>query len=262
MPDEVVTPTEVVVEPTSVVTPEVTPEVTPDVHPLEPGGKRFTEVYAEMQDARREAQAMRERVARLEGQQSVTQQQAQPKQEFYTAEQLQGYVDAGKISPAKMADQLAWQRAELKGREMVQQQHVMARHQTALNEVNQYIAKMPALMNQGSPEFATVARAAREVAEDMGLSVDNPVVQRRALREAFGSIDKVAKQTQAREVARQGSDTFTETSGGGGGDTDTTAAKNPLKGVPQHYLDHWKRVGYTHQQMVDEAKYIKPRRTR
>lgn len=266
MPDDVVVPAETPEPVQAAEVPQETPEVTPapvvvedEPHPLDPGGKRFSEVYGEMKDARREAQELRERLARLEGEVQATKPADKPAERMYTPEEMQALVDAGRITPMKATQQIAWQQAELKAREERQQRQVEDRQRVALNEVNQYVDKLPGLRNSSSPEFAKVARIAQDIADDMGKPTSDPIVQRRACREAFGSLERLAKAATVRETTRQNADTHVETSGGGGSVT-TTSTKDPLKDVPQHYKDHWKRLGYSQQQMIDEAQYLRPRR--
>lgn len=239
---------------------EETPEATePEPHPLEPGGRRFSEVYGEMKDARREAQDLRERLARLEGAQAAQQRPAQqPQAQFYTAEQLQAAVDRGVITPAKMSEQLAWQQTQLSEQRLRQQIEQESKAKEAYREVESYIDKVPALRKQDSPEMLRVAREAREIADEMGRHINDPVVQRRALRAVFGSLEQVSKVTRAPERGNSNRDTGTSGLGG----VAASAKKDPLKGVPQHYIDHWKRMRYTPEQMAEEAKYIKPRRSR
>ena len=55
-------------------------------------------------------------------------------------------------------------------------------------------------------------------------------------------------------------DTHAETTGGGG--RDTKSGKDPLKDVPQRYIDHWTKKGYTREAMLAEAQFIKPRQGR
>lgn len=227
-----------------------------DPHPLEPGGKRFAEVYARMRDSQREADELRQRVATLEqGQQKP----AQPKESWYTPEQLQAAVDTGRISNAQMMDQLAWQRAELKARDLMQQQSTAQRQSEALSEVERYIEKVPALADPTSTELKRVATAAREIAAEMGRQIADPVVQRRALRETYGSLEKLSAVRKVQSEAQRNADTHTESSPGAGV---VSQRKDPLKDVPQMYKDHWKRLGYTQARMEEEAKFIKPRRQR
>ena len=260
MADEVTTTDETPTEP--VVEPEITPEVTPgETHPLEPGGKRFAEVYGEMKDARREAQELRERLARVEGQVAAKPVTPVPQPQFYTPQVLQAAVDTGKITPAQMADQLAWQRAEEMRVRVDKDSEQRIRTQSALSEINSYIEKAPSLRDSRSPEFERVARAAREIAEEIGRGVDDPLVQRRALREALGPLDRLAKVRAAVDTARGMNNMDTETRGAGGQSSNTSKV-DPLKDVPQMYKDHWDRLGYSQERRIAEAKFIKPRRQR
>lgn len=240
-------------EPTPTPAPTPTPEPQATAHPLDPGGERFKEVYRDMQDARRETARLAGELDALKAQQQkTTQQQQAPK--VYTASQLQAEVDAGRISQALMADQLAWQRAqEAKGQvrqELVQEQ----RTTSALSEVNAYIDKIPALNNTASADFAKVRRAADDVAAELGRPITDPIVQRRALREVYGSLDRVTAATSATEHDRTRSTRFADT-GGGGGSQERVA--DPLKNIPRAYVDHWDRMNYTPEQRAEEAKYIK-----
>ena len=229
-----------------------------DPHPLEPGGKRFSEVYRDMKDARREAQELRDRIARLEGSQQTRQLEPQQQTRHFTSAELQVLVDQGKIQPAQMADQLAWQRADALKRELRQEAQVEQRRSAAQSEIRDYVKEIPALTNQGSAEFQKVMLAAREIADELERPMDDPVVQRRALREALGSIEKIRRSKQVREQSRQNADTHVERPGGtreqrGGSSSD------PLRGVPQRYLDHWKRLSYSREAMIEEAKLIRRR---
>jgi hypothetical protein len=261
MPDEPVvdTPAEVEtpVATEAVETPPVeTPEVEPEPHPLSPGGPRFEQVYKEKEDYRREADYLRSENERLRAQPQPS--ATPPKQEaWFTAEQLQAFVDRGQITPAKAAEQLAWQQAQLAQREMLQTQATQSRLMDAGREVNQYKTKIPALNNPTSPEMLRVKEAVYEVAADMGLPANDLRVQRRALRETFGSLEKLAKTSEVREVSRRSADTHAETSSSAGGNRGPS--KDPLAAIPQRYKDHWQRMGYSQKQMLDEAKYIRPR---
>lgn len=246
--------TETVAE-TTETTEATEPVVEEKAHPLQPGGVRFEEVVREKNTYKAETESLRERLARLEGQMAATREStpAQPATQFYTPEQLQAAVDTAKITPAQMAAQLAWQAKETAKREMKTEFAADQRRGSALSEVNQYIEKIPALGNQSSQEFAKVRRSAFEIADEMGLDVTDPRVQRRALRETFGTLDRVAQTTRLRDFDRQHADTSIETQGGGGG---RTQAADPLKNVPKALMDHWKSRGYSTEQMNKELAYV------
>lgn len=240
--------------------PEASPPPAPEAaparpHPLEPGGERFEQVYARMRQSERDAMELRERLAALERQAKP----AQPTVQFYSDTQLQAAVDQGKITPAQMASQLALQAKELGKTEIRQELRLETRRTEAAREVDQYIDKRPALLDTGSEDFRRVARAAREVAEDMNLDVTDPRVQRRALRETLGTLDRIATVTTLTNHNRQHSDTHAETGRGGGHSTTPAATDALLKTVPKPLMAQWERWGYSRERMLAEAKYIDPK---
>ena len=222
-------------------------EIEPAPHPLDPGGQRFGEVYRDMQEARREA-------ARLQGELDKVRQPAQPAQpQFYSPNDLQGLVDAGKITPAVMTAQIAWQERQIAKQEMRAEwtQHEQMRGAGA--EVTQYMAAIPKLGDAMSDERRRVDGIVREIAAEMNTTMEDPRAQRRALQIAFGTLDKVTKQ----KVVVTQPEPYVETAGGGGSKKPATGG-DPLKDVPASYKTHWEKMGYTRDQMVEEAKYIRP----
>ena len=173
--------------------------------------------------------------------------------QFYTADQLQAAVDSGRITPAKMAEQLAWQAKETAKREIKTEWQTDQRRSSAVSEVNQYLDKIPALGTPGSPEHARVRRAAVEIADDMGLDLSDPRVQRLACRQALGTLDRIAKTSDLREFDRKHADTHVETQGGGG---TRQPSSDPLKHVPKALMDHWKKLNYSPERMKGELPYI------
>ena len=242
-------------EPEAQPNPDPAPE--PEPHPLEPGGKRFEAVYADMKEARRAADAAMAEVTRLRAEQEAAKQQPRQAPQFYTREQLEAAVAAGQISAVQAADQLAWQRQQETQKNIERQQAEFTKRQAATAEVNTYIQKIPALADTASPEFQRVTRAAWDVAEDMGLPVTDPRVQRRALRETFGAPDHLTAVRTTREFTRTNADTHTETAPGA---STAPPSKDPLKAVPAYIMEHWKRRGYSKEEMLAELPYVKARR--
>jgi len=240
------------IETPEVETPEVPEVPTPEErkHPLEPGGVRFEDVVREKNELKAEAAALRAQLAR---QQEAPKEPPAPKPQFYTAEQLQQAVDAGRISPAQMADQLAWQRAEQARLQTVNDLDLRQKRASATTEVNQYLDRIPALADPSSKEFLKASRIASEIAEEMGWDVRDPRVQRQALRQAFGTLDRLADATKTREYAREHADTTVETRGGGGR---VPPKADPFKDVPQPLKDHWDRLGYSVEQRKAELPYV------
>ena len=221
--------------------------VEPEPHPLDPGGQRFGEVYRDMQEARREA-------ARLQGELDRVRQPAQPAQpQFYSPNDLQGLVDSGRITPAVMTAQIAWQERQIAKQEMRQEFTQHEQMKGAGAEVTQYMAAIPKLHDAMSEERRRVDQVVREIAAEMNTTMDDPRAQRRALQIAFGTLDKVTKP----KVTVTQAETYVETAGGGGKVKSPTSG-DPLKDVPAAYKTHWEKMGYTREQMVEEAKYIRP----
>ena len=247
MPDEEITTATVQDAPPQ----EEGPVVTPEVHPLEPGGTRFNEVYRDMQDARRES-------ARLQGEleglrRQSTQQPQQP--QFYTPQQLQGEVDAGWITPAVMVAQIGWQERQIAKQEMRLEISQTERFRAAGTEVQKYLNEIPKLADTGSEEFRRVNVVNREIADEMQLPVDDLRVQRRALQIVFGPVERLAKGKVVSDATRVGAETYVESGGGG---AKGAPSKDPLKDIPSSYKTHWERLGYTREQMVEEARWIRP----
>lgn len=239
------TPTEVVPDP--VVEPE-TPD--DDTHPLDPGGKRFSEVYRDMRDAQRDNQELRSRLARLEAAPAAP---AQTKEAWFTPEQLDGFVQTGKITQTQATAQLIWQQSTMQSRQDTERRQAENVQLEAKREIDKYAVAIPALLNRGSVELQKVERVAREISSELGLPIQDLRVQKRALREVYGAPDRLNRANAVRENARVNADVHAEVSPGSGG---APTSKDPLANVPPRYLDHWKKVGYTRQQMIDEAKYI------
>lgn len=254
MPDTQVTEPEVKTE---------TPVETPEPHPLSPGGQRFEQVIAERNQLREEIQSLRDRQANLEGR--VQQQQQPPPQQapqFYSPEQLQTAVDRGLITPAQMAQQIAWQQTQIASRDLIARQQYETRSKAALDEVNAYVEKMPSLMSTSSEDFRRVQRTAQDVSDDMGLPVSDPRVQRRALRETFGTLDRIAARQKLQQDDREARRPHAE-SGDGGTPAEVPTKANDvsaaLKGIPQAQIDWWKSKNYSPARMAEEAKYYRRR---
>lgn len=244
MPEDV-TPEEVKPEVVAEVKPEPEVEHVPAVD-----SPRFKEVYARMRQAEQDRVDLQGRLTRLEAAAARPTAPVQP--QYRTPEQLQALVDAGQMTPLQAADVVAFQRASMGSRATIQQIHQDNLNQAALDEVNRYIEKMPSLGDAASKEFREVSAAAHAYSAEVGLPVTDPRVQRRALRETFGLLEKVAK-VETRMGQREIPHSET---GGGGGRTPLTPADTPLKGVSQKYIDYWTRRGYTKEQMIEEAKFV------
>jgi hypothetical protein len=98
------------------------------------------------------------------------------------------------------------------------------------------------------------SRAAAEIAEDLGADIRDLRVQRQALRQTFGSLDRLVDASKTRDYARDHADTAIETRGGG---SRTPPGKpDPFKDVPKPLMDHWNHLRYTDEQKQEELKYV------
>ena len=239
------------------------PEVS-NPHPLEPGGPRFEEVYGQMKEYRREAEQLRAERAAWQAAQTQ-QQRPQPQQQFtpeQVADYLQQQVDRGQITPMAATNALSQfnaQRVATATAVQVEQQRAFnAKLQEAANEVNQYIAKVPALRDTSSDDFKRVSEAAYRVSGRLGLPVTDYRVQQTALESVYGGLDRIAKAGQTRQQSREDSLPHTETQMGRGSAPapQKQAGDDVLKGVSHEYIRFWEKRGYTRAQMIEEAKYV------
>ena len=224
-------------------------------HPLEPGGERFEEVIRQKNEARADAEFWRKQAETLRVSQAQPV-QPQPQKKVYTVQELEQARTAGQISDGQMMDILAYQRAQEARQQTVRDSLTQSRQQEATREVREYLTTVPAAGNTSSPEFSKVAVSAYEIAEEMGLDVTDPRVQRRAFRETFGPLGKLASVNRAKDFSRSNADTHVESGGGG----EPTRETNPLVNAPKQLVDHWKSLGYSEQRMKDELKYVNPRK--
>lgn len=216
-------------------------------HPLAPGGVRFEEVVSEKNRYKAEAEMLRSQVAAFQVREVP---RPQP-EKVWSAQELQGLVDAGRITPAQMSDQLSIQRGRESEERVVQRLRTERVLEAAQQDVNAFLRIEPEVLLK--PE---VLAAARDIQQETGWSVEDPRLAKRALKEVYGSAEKLAAARKAGEYSRRNADTHAETggmqTGGGGG----APRPNALKDVHPSYLEEWKRRGYTEAEMIEEAKYI------
>lgn len=231
--------------------PGVTPEPSPaPPHPLDPGGARFNEVYGRMKEAEARAETLQ---AQVTTQRATPPAAAAPPR--YTPHQLQAFVDAAQITPAQMAAQLSLQAKEEAKVEMREEWQAAQRSGRAQEEVREYLRRVPALASPASSEFTKVAAAAWEIAEELGLEVHDPRVQRRALREVIGTLDRVPTVTIRAPAP------YAEAQPGGGSPA-TRPGASVFKGIPEWQMQYWKTQGYSDHDMEAEAKIFHERAAR
>lgn len=227
------------------------PEQSGQPHPLESGGVRFNEVYAQM----KAYQARAEQAERLLSQsqtQTSPPPNTRPSTPTYSADQLQTAVNAGQITQAQMAEQLAFQHTRDMERRIEEKMQWQLLASEAQREVEGFLAKKPEALTD-----ARVLSAAAQIQRETGWDGKDPRLARRALREVYGSLDRVAQVRQARDMTREGADTGGEPGGRGGGEGPTrTAGGDPLAKIDAGYLEYWKSKGYSRERMLELSKHI------
>lgn len=251
---------------TTPVTPEPTPDPSPapttdaTPHPLEPGGKRFNEVYAEKKALEREVAVLRETMQRPAATPTPT--PAPPPPQFYTVQQLQAAVNAGQITHETMLAQIEWQAAEKGAQAAIQRQEHASKQQTVQQETERYFHLLPELNDATHPKTLAAQQACREVAARFNLPASDPRVINQALREQFGAVSKLEKDRQTREAARQQTDLHAETggsAGGGrnGGGSGIDAAVKKINPDAVGYVAAWREQGKSEAEMLDLARYVR-----
>ena len=227
----------------------------PAAHPLEAGGVRFEEVVKQKNDARDQADFWKRQYETLAAKPAPAVPTPAPKR-YYTAQEVDQAVTAGQISIAQAADLMASQRVD-QGRELyrreAQQERITADAQA---EVSQYLERLPVLGRTDSAEFVRVARAAHEIAAELGLAVQDARVQRRACRETFGSLDRLKATAAVREGARRESDLHVEAGGGGSTPPPVGKDEEKLRDIPPALKAHWDKMRYDTKKRLDELPYV------
>lgn len=236
--------------PTTETAPEGQPTPEGQPHPLAEGGVRFKEVVEEKNRYRAEADTLRAEMAAFRAAQQVARPAPQA-EKVWSAQELQALVDAARITPAQMSDQLSIQRSRESEERVVQRLQGERVLESAQQDVNAFLrVKSDALLD---PE---VLAAAREIQQETGWRVEDPRLAKRALREVYGSSEKLAAAKKAGEFSRRNADTHVETGGAQTGPGGPAPTPKALKDVHPSYIEEWKRRGYSEAEMIEEAKYV------
>ena len=253
MPDDTTETTQTTAEGTTAETGQTTQESgQTQTHPLAEGGVRFNEVYGEMKAAKAKVEMLERQLVEGNAQRQTA--QAQPAAQTYTPAQLQAMVDAGRITPAAMSDQIAWQRVQEGRQQMSQEWEQRQLTQEAQADIDRYLVAKPDAL--GDPRVLT---AARQLMRETGWRETDPRLARRALREVYGAPERVESAQRQQESSRQaGAGSPVEGRAGGGTASATQAGNDPLKGAPQYLTEFWDQMNYSREQRVKEFKMYKP----
>jgi hypothetical protein len=141
------------------------PEPAAEPHPLEPGGKRFNEVYARAKAAEGKLQAEREERIRLEERLKAQQDVAQVKADAtkpaeHSWETLESWIAEGKLSRAQA---MAYREGIIEERSIAKatakldaQLKETQRTTTVTGELERYKQALPAITQPGTPERVKV----------------------------------------------------------------------------------------------------------
>lgn len=219
-------------------------------HPLAEGGVRFNEVYGEMKAAKARAEMLEQQLADVQKQRATPTPPA-----TYTPPQLQAMVDAGRITPAAMADQLAYQRVQEGRQQMAQDWEARQVAQDAQGEVDRYLTAKPDALGD-----ARVLSAARQIQRETGWVGTDPRLARRALREVYGTPERVESTQRQQDLSRQAAGSGGGIEGRAGGGGAASGTQDPLKGAPQYLVEFWDQMHYSPEQRLKEFKAYKPPR--
>ena len=173
--------------------------------------------------------------------------------QFFTPDQLQDAVDKGLITPAVMAQQIAWQTTLSAAALQRGIEQIRARQKEAFKEVDIYKAKFPALNDKTSELCRSAIATAKQVAMDMDLPPTDPRVKRRALREVLGQLDALRIEPEPAKAPMNGA---------GSESAAPTATADPLAHIPPAMKEHWDRLNYSKERRLQEAKFYIPRNQR
>jgi len=238
-------------------------------HPLEPGGKRFNQVYARWKDADGKYHVERERAARLEGELEALRKQpaaapAAATPARYTGAQLQSYIDEGKIT---VGQALAYQEESLKletsrlvDQKVEEKLSTATRQSTVQREVSRYQEAIPDITVPGTEARQKLEREYAYLV-NMGYDARDPKTEVLAARAAFGDPDLI-KQRQAARTITTGRDTMQDIAANG---KPKPSEKDPLKDLSSSQRQHYQRMidkgvykGWA--EVKEELAFVPPRR--
>ena len=119
----------------------------------------------------------------------------------------------------------------------------------AKGEISEYVQLIPSLTSDGDAKANQVFQRYNELIKDYDLP-ENEVTKVAALRDVVGSLDTLRKQSEVRNLTRNGTATHAETGAGG---TDNKVNEDALKKVPKDMIDHWEKQGCSPEQIKTYA---------
>jgi len=122
----------------------------------------------------------------------------------------------------------------------------------AKTEISEYVQLIPTLTQDGDPRATEVFQRYNELVNEYDLPATD-VTKAVALRDVIGSLDKLRKQAEVRNLTRNG--TTNQVEAGAGGTDHKANEGDPTKKVPADMVAEWKRTGATDEQVKKFAQF-------
>jgi len=221
-----------------------------EAHPLDPDGKRFKQVWARAKTAEQTADALKqelqkEREERIRFEERLKAQDAAKtavNQPEYTWQQLEAFIDEGKITRAQAQDyreKLVEQRAiDAAEKRLEAKLKTTSSESTILTELERYKKAVPEVEQAGTPEFQKAQREYVYLTQRLGYP---PTYQTQlvAARAALGDIDSVERTAQTRRTSHV-KEPYMETQSSGG--RPVSRSKDPITTLSVVEKAHYEKM--------------------
>lgn len=240
-----------------------TPPIT-EPHPLEPGGKRFDQVWKRAKTAEERLQDEREQRIRLEERLKVLEETKQTAEtqaadaKVYTWDQLENWIADGRITRAQAAEY----REELVRKQVARDADAKAqarveaaqKTQTVNQSLWAYRNALPALTDRTSPERLRAEAEYAFLVQLHGAPRDTDqqlVYELSAYRAAFGDAGAIGKLRASQDASLRNQEGFVET--GSPGKSPTGVKDDLVKGLSSREREHYERMFRTRPSMYPKG---------
>jgi hypothetical protein len=232
---------------------KVEPVEETEVHPLEPGGKRFEQVWARAKKAEEDARKVREEKIALETELRVRKEleTSPPKKEaekVYNWEELEGLIESGNLTRAQAQtyreDVIRKQTLQEAEQRITQKQEAVNVTESVRGEINRYTKAVPTLLQQDSSDYKRVEAEFNWLTTIYGAPKDDTEMRKRqliALRAAYGTADAAEKRAGLSKASDDGKDTIMDSTGTSKGKTPPVADGQP-KGLSEAEVEHYNKM--------------------
>jgi hypothetical protein len=247
-------------------------------HPLEPGGKRFNEVWARAKKAESESQREREArlvaEAKLDAYKELGVTKTDKGEKVYSWEELETFIDNGQMTRAEASTyrereviKKATAEAESRAEARVRTETRLA---TTSKELKSYIDEVPEIAETGSETRQKLEAEFAWLASMYGTPEKGSVAERamelNAVRNVLGPLDKVSTRKDSDRLTRSSRETMAESNSTANRGTASGSGKDPVAGLTSAQKAHYERMfkssnAYPNgwDSVREELKWIKPR---